>query len=212
MHDNVTIALLTFLAASAVLTITPGLDTVLVVRTAVVEGPRRAAAAALGICCGLLLWGVAVALGVGALLAASSLAYAALRWAGAAYLVWLGLTLLLRPRREVPRAVPPALGDRRMGTWFMRGLLSNLTNPKVGVFYVTFLPQFVPSGMPVAPFIALLAAIHVTEGIVWLTLLILATRSMASLLLRPAVTRFLDRLTGAVLIGAGLRFAVEGRR
>ncbi len=83
-----TIALLTFALAAAVLTITPGVDTALVLRTAAVEGPRRAMAAAFGICCGLLLWGLAVALGIGALLAASFLAYTVLRWVGAAYLVW----------------------------------------------------------------------------------------------------------------------------
>jgi threonine/homoserine/homoserine lactone efflux protein len=206
------IALLTFTLAAAVLTITPGVDTALVLRTAAVEGPRRALSAALGICCGLLLWGLAVAIGIGALLAASSLAYTALRWIGAAYLVWLGLTFLLRPHQEAPRldAAPVRLGGR--AKWFARGLLSNLTNPKVGVFYVTFLPQFVPPGVAAAPFIALLVAIHVTEGVLWLILVILATRSVARYLRRPAVGRALERLTGALLVGFGLRLAVEGRR
>ena len=209
---SLTIALLTFLAASAVLTVTPGLDTALVLRTAAVEGPRRAASAAVGICCGLLLWGSAVALGLGALLAASYLAYTVLRWLGAAYLVWLGLSLFLRPRREAPGSDAAPLADGGRAKWFVRGLLSNLTNPKVGVFYVTFLPQFVPSGVAVAPFIALLVAIHVIEGVIWLGFLILATRSVSRSLLRPTVTRALDRLTGGVLVGAGLRLAVEGRR
>jgi threonine/homoserine/homoserine lactone efflux protein len=177
---NPTVALLTFLAASVVLTVTPGLDTALVLRTTAVEGPRRAAFAALGICCGLLLWGLAVALGLGALLAASYLAYTVLRWVGAAYLVWLGLSLLLRPRREAPGTDAAPSGDNGDAKWFARGLLSNLTNPKVGVFYVTFLPQFVPSGVAVAPFIALLVAIHVTEGVIWLGLLIVATRSISA--------------------------------
>ncbi len=154
---------------------------------------------------------MAVALGIGALLAASSLAYTALRWVGAAYLVWLGLTLLLRPH-QAPCIDAVALAHRATAKWFARGLLSNLTNPKVGVFYVTFLPQFVPPGVAVAPFIALLVAIHVTEGVLWLMLLILATRSMARLLRRPAVVRVLERLTGAILVGFGLRLAVEGQR
>ena len=207
-----TIALLTFAIAAAVLTITPGVDTALVLRTVAVEGPRRALAAAFGICCGLLLWGLAVALGIGALLAASSLAYTVLRWVGAAYLVWLGLTLLLRPHQEAPSldAVPPAQPSAMK--WFARGLLSNLTNPKVGVFYVTFLLQFVPPGVAVAPFIALLVTLHVAEGVLWLTFLIVATRSIARLLRRPAVVRVLERLTAAILIGFGLRLAFEGRR
>ncbi len=207
-----TIALLTFALAAAVLTITPGVDTALVLRTAAVEGPRRAMAAAFGICCGLLLWGLAVALGIGALLAASFLAYTVLRWVGAAYLVWLGLTLLLRPHQEAASIDAVPLAHTRAVKWFARGLLSNLTNPKVGVFYVTFLPQFVPPGVAVAPFIALLVAIHVTEGVLWLMLLIVATRSIARLLRRPAVVRVLERLTGAILVGFGLRLAFEGRR
>ncbi len=203
-----TIALLTFTLAAAVLTITPGMDTALVLRTAAAEGPRRAVSAVFGICCGLLLWGLAVALGVGALLAASSLAHTVLRWVGAVYLIWLGLTLLRRPH-QAPHIDAVTLGHRGSANWFARGLLTNLTNPKVGVFYVTFLPQFVPPGVPVTPFIALLVAIHVAEGVLWLTLLAFATRSLASLLHRPAVARALDRLTGVILVGAGLRLAIE---
>lgn len=107
-------------------------------------------------------------------------------------------------------AVPLAHGGT--AKWFARGLLSNLTNPKVGVFYVTFLPQFVPPGVAVASFIALLVAIHVTEGVLWLMLLILATRSIAHLLRRPAVVRVLERLTGFILVGFGLRLAFERPR
>src|SRR2546422_269904 len=207
-----TIALLTFAAAAAVLATTPGVDTALVLRTGAVEGPRRAVAAAFGICCGLLLWGLGVALGIGALLAASSLAYTVLRWVGAAYLVWLGLILLLRPHQEARAidAAPPAQPSAMK--WFARGLLSNLTNPKVGVFYVTFLPQFVPPGVAVAPFIALLVTMHVAEGVLWLTFLIVATRSIARLLRRPAIVRVLERLPPAILPGFGLRLAFEGGR
>jgi len=207
-----TIARLTFAVAAAVLTITPGVDTALVLRTGAVEGPRRAVSAAFGICCGLLLWGLAVAFGVGALLAASSLAYTVLRWVGAAYLVWLGLTLLLRPHQEVRDIDAVPLAQPSTMKWFARGLLSNLTNPKVGVFYVTFLPQFVPPGVAVAPFIALLVTIHVAEGVLWLTLLIVATRSIARFLRRPAIVRVLERLTAAILLGFGSRLAFEGGR
>jgi RhtB (resistance to homoserine/threonine) family protein len=206
-----TSALITFGLAAAVLTITPGMDTMLVLRTAAVEGSRRAVSALLGICCGLLIWGLAVALGVGALMAVSSFAYTVLRWVGAAYLVWLGLTLL-RHSHQTPLIDSAPLANGGSPKWFTRGLMTNLTNPKVGVFYVTFLPQFVPPGVPVAPFIVLLAAIHIAEGILWLMLLIYATRSTARLLRRPAVTRALDRFTGAILVGVGLRLAVEGRR
>jgi threonine/homoserine/homoserine lactone efflux protein len=221
------VAVLAFAAAAAVLIITPGLDTALVLRATAVEGPRLAAATSLGICCGLLIWGLAVALGFGALLAASHVAYTILRGFGAAYLIWLGAHLVSRSHRGVPDrdhaprtlANEPAIGreiilayDRGAAAWFARGLLSNLTNPKVGVFYVTFLPQFVPAGVAVGPFVALLVAVHIAETISWLAALIIATRSMAGFLHRPTVTRALDRFTGTVLIGAGLRLAFEGRR
>ncbi len=206
-----TTALMTFALAAALLTITPGLDTALILRAAAVAGPRRALAAAAGICCGLLIWGLVVALGLGTLLAASEIAYAALRWAGAAYLLWLGVNALLWPRShfDLHGAAGPSKDDS--ARWFGRGLLTNLLNPKVGVFYVTFLPQFVPAGVSVAPFVALLVGIHAAEGIVWLSLLVLATRPLATLLRRPAIARGLDRLTGLVLIGFGLRIALEHR-
>ncbi|HEV7383869.1 MAG TPA: LysE family translocator, partial [Phenylobacterium sp.] len=148
-------ALSAYVVAAGVLTLTPGLDTALVLRTAAVEGPKRAGLAALGIIGGCLVWGAAVALGLGALLAASSLAFTVLKWAGAAYLVWLGLNLILKPRDkfELSNGAPSAGGDF---IWMRRGLLTNLLNPKVGVFYISFLPQFLPTGVAPAPFIFLL--------------------------------------------------------
>ena len=210
---SVTVALLAFIAAGTILIVTPGPDTALVLRTAAVEGPRRGAYTAAGICFGLLFWGLAAVLGIAAVLAASHLAYMVLRVIGAARLVWLGLHLLLRHRsRTTTAAAGVTVTDAGARAWFIRGLVSNLTNPKAGVFFVTFLPQFVPPGVAVAPFIALLLLIHVVLSVIWLGFLIAATRSVGRLLQRPAVSRALDRVTGAVLIGAGLRLAVEGRR
>ncbi len=108
----------------------------------------------------MLVWGLAASAGLGALLAASELAYDAVRIAGAVYLVVLGARMILRPRRDglVTSGAGAATeeGSSRR-TAFLRGLLTNLLNPKVGVFYVTFLPQFVPAGVPVVPFSVLLA-------------------------------------------------------
>ncbi|MFZ6762823.1 MULTISPECIES: LysE family translocator [Acetobacterales] len=205
---TITQSLLAFLLAAGLLTVTPGLDTALVLRTATAEGARQAARAAFGINLGCLLWGAAVALGLGALLAASQLAFEALRWAGAAYLCWLGLRLLWRPRERF--AVEPAATGLRLG-WFARGLLSNLLNPKIGVFYISFLPQFVPAGLPAAPWTFLLAVLHVAMGIAWCAALILASQPLGRLLRRPAVLRWMDRLTGGVFIGFGVHLAL-GRR
>lgn len=203
-------ALSAYVVAAGLLTLTPGLDTALILRTAAVEGPKRAAFAALGINIGCLIWGAAVALGLGALLAASTLAFNVLKWIGAAYLLWLGLNLLLKPRDRFEVAA----GDRRGGgdlTWMRRGFLTNLLNPKVGVFYVSFLPQFLPTGVQAAPFIFLLAVIHVILGSCWSATLILATRPIAGVLQRAAVVRWLDRVTGGLFLAFGVRLALERR-
>jgi len=203
-------ALLAFSFAAFLLTITPGLDTALVLRTAATEGPRRAFAAALGIGMGCLVWGVAAACGAGALLTASELAYTALKWAGAAYLVWIGIKMILKPRESFePGAIAPTDGGAMAS--LRRGLLTNLLNPKVGVFYISFLPQFVPTGANPATFGVLLAVLHVVMGLIWAGLLIAATAPLAGLLREASVIRGLDRITGGVFIAFGLRLALERR-
>ena len=201
-------ALIAFTLAAGLLTMTPGLDTALVLRTAAVEGPRRALLAGAGICLGCLTWGLGTAIGLGALLSVSRFAYGALRLAGACYLIVLGVRMILRAPRRL------ALGDDspdRAARWFTRGLLTNLLNPKVGVFYVTFLPQFVPAGVSVTWFSMLLAGIHATEGILWFALLTLATRPLANWLDRPRVARTIDRTTGVMLVGFGVGLVLERR-
>jgi threonine/homoserine/homoserine lactone efflux protein len=196
--------------AAALLTLTPGLDTALILRTAAVEGPKRATLAAVGIVSGCLVWGAAVAVGLGALLAASHLAFTALKWAGAAYLVWLGVNLIAKPRSgfDLAAGAPSPDGDF---AWMRRGLLTNLLNPKIGVFYISFLPQFLPAGVQPAPFIFLLAAIHATLGLTWFACMIAATRPIAGALKKAGVVRWLDRLTGGVFLGFGLRLALDRR-
>jgi threonine/homoserine/homoserine lactone efflux protein len=203
-------ALIAFSIAAGLLTITPGLDTALVLRTAAAEGAKRAWLATAGICLGVLGWGAIAAVGLGALLAASRLAFEILKWAGAAYLVWLGLNLILRPRTEFRLAN----GGARPGTdagWLWKGALNNLLNPKAGVFYVSFLPQFVPSHVPAAAFMFGLAGLHAVMGLAWYGALIGATRPIAGALQKAAVVRWLDRLTGGVFLGFGVRLGLERR-
>lgn len=195
--------ILAFLVAATILTLTPGVDTAMVLRAATVEGKRPAILAALGIALGCLVWGGAVAIGLGGLLRASDLAYTAVKLAGALYLVWLGLKLLLRPRTGVSGEGVPA--DQTGASSFMRGFLTNLLNPKVGVFYVTFLPQFVPHGASVAVSTFMLALIHVVLGLVWFAVLIAATIPLGRALRRPRVVEALDRLTGAIFIAFGAK-------
>ncbi|HEX5207397.1 MAG TPA: LysE family translocator [Steroidobacteraceae bacterium] len=202
-------ALIAFCIAAGLLTITPGLDTALVLRTAAAEGPRGAALAALGIVAGCLTWGAAVALGLGALLAASHLAFDVLKWAGALYLIWLGLNLLFKPRSRFGIELDePVSSSPRNRSWLGRGYLTNLLNPKVGVFYVSFLPQFLPAHVAAGPFIFLLAALHAVMGLAWFGLLIVATRPIARALKRPAVIRRLDRMTGVVFLSFGVKLAL----
>ena len=202
-------SLVAFFAAASLLTIAPGLDTALVLRTAATRGSRSAALAGLGIATGCFGWAALVALGLGALLAASQLAYTTLRWMGAAYLVWTGYKILRHPRQSF---LPPAATPGDQGVAFTTGLLTNLLNPKVGVFYVSFLPQFVPEGIAVAPYILLLGAIHAALGLIWFTSLILATRPLASFLRHPRVVQTCDRLTGGMFVAFGVGLALQSRR
>lgn len=202
-------SLAAFIAAAGLLTIAPGLDTALVLRTAATLGPRRAALAGLGIAAGCFGWAILVALGLGALLAASQAAYTTLRWVGAAYLVWIGYKLLRHPRGSF---LPERAAGDGQRVAFTTGLLTNLLNPKVGVFYVSFLPQFVPQGVSAAPYMLLLGAIHAVLGLIWFGCLIVATRPLARFLARPAVVRNCDRLTGGMFMAFGVGLALQSRR
>ncbi len=201
-------SLIAFVLAAGLVTLTPGLDTALVLRAAAAEGRRAGAFAALGIAAGCLVWGAAVALGLGALLAASGQVFALLRVAGAAYLIWMGARLALSPRsRFVADDAPPPAGHP-----FRRGLFTNLLNPKVGVFYVSFFPGFVPTGMPFGPWCFLLAVIHVALGLAWFAVLIGATHRVRGLLSRPGAVKLIDRVTGLVFIGFGADLALTRLR
>jgi threonine/homoserine/homoserine lactone efflux protein len=214
---TVTHALITFLGASCLLTIAPGLDTALVLRTAAVSGARRAMSAGTGICLGCLTWGCIASLGLGALLAASQIGYNILRILGACYLVFLGIKIFVQSDASfltVEDSVRTEVREWKEDSkhWFLRGLFTNLLNPKVGVFYVTFLPLFIPAGVNAARFSMLLASIHATEGILWFVVLVTATRSFSSILQKPEVAKSLNRATGAIFTGFGAKLLFEKTR
>ncbi|HEX4846603.1 MAG TPA: LysE family translocator [Novosphingobium sp.] len=204
-------ALFAFTGTAALLTITPGLDTALVLRTAAVEGGRSALLAALGIAAGCLAWGLAAGVGLGALLAASQLAYEALRWVGAGYLLLLGVRLIRAPRNALDLASATNQADTAAPNWLVRGFLTNLLNPKVGLFYVSFLPQFIPAGSSVLGWSIMLASIHNVLGLIWFAALIAATRPLTAALQRPAVIAWLDRITGAIFVAFAARLALASR-
>ncbi len=203
--------LFSFLFAITILTLTPGFDTALVLRTAIAQGWQRAWATALGVTLGCLLWGIAVGLGLGALLMASEIAYNLLKWLGAAWLCYLGIRLLVTPRQQSPAVAQPAVRQQGYLACFSRGLMGNLLNPKVGVFYVTFLPQFIPAGASVALWCSLMALAHMLLGLVWNAALIGGSHFFAGHLQKPAVLKVMDRLTGCVFIGFAAKLALSRR-
>jgi len=210
-------ALLSFTLAAGLLTITPGLDTALVLRTAAVEGRKQAMLAGIGICSGCLFWGAAASFGLSALLAVSGFAYSVLRIVGAVYLGYLGIKLVIRAFKSTSsnNAVVAVLQEdhgRDSSQWLKRGLLTNLLNPKVGVFYLSFLPQFIPTGVAVWSFSILLTLIHATEGLLWFLLLTNTTELMSSWLKQRRVVMALDSVMGAVLIAFGLKLALDKAR
>lgn len=204
LFDN----LLAFTFAATLLTLTPGLDTALILRTATVEGKQQAFRAVLGINAGCLLWGAGVAFGLGALVAVSELAFNLLKYCGAAYLAWLGLNLLLRPRRALS---PLATDSQPTTNWFLRGLLGNVLNPKVGIFYVSFLPQFIPQGQSLVVWTFALVGIHGVLGLLWSSVLIGATQPLAVLLRREQVVKWMDRATGMIFVLFAARLAFSKR-
>lgn len=209
-------SVLAFAAVAAVVTVTPGIDTALVLRTALASGTGAGVLVAAGTGAGLLVWGLATALGVSLLVTASEVGYDILRAAGAVWLVLLGARAIAAarlPHGEIEE--PPTADPLQRGPAPLRcvrtGLVSNLLNPKVGVFYVTALPQFVPAGASVLAVTMVLAAVHVVEGLLWLGLVAWGAGRARDLLSRDAVRRGMERLTGVVLIAFGVRLALQRR-
>lgn len=205
-------ALLSFAVVAGLLTIIPGLDTALVLRAAISKGRGYAFATAVGINTGALIWGIAAAIGASALLAASEVGYRVLTLAGAAYMVWLGASMIWKSfRRQESRDLPAAVRNGA-ATWlhgWLIGVGTNLLNPKVGVFYLATIPLFIPAGTPPLLMGVLLALVHTTLGFVWFTAIIVGTGFASRWLSGARSTRIVDRTTGGVLIGFGVTLALQ---
>jgi threonine/homoserine/homoserine lactone efflux protein len=200
-----TTALLSFTFVALLTVITPGLETLLVLRTALLVGRRAAMGVVVGSTLGCLVWATAGLIGLTALLQASELAYDVVRWLGAGYLIYLGVKALWNSRRPVevdePAPVPSVRAAVRVG------LLTNLLNPKPGVFYISLLPQFLPVGQPAWG--GVLVAIHLGIGLLWFPILITAAGRARAFLLRQRL--LLDRLSASALIAFGLKTAADVR-
>jgi threonine/homoserine/homoserine lactone efflux protein len=204
-------AVVTFALVALALTLTPGLDSALVLRSALTKGRREAVATGAGIIAGLFVWGAAAAVGVSALLTASRLAYDVLRFAGAAYLVWFGLRLLVRAVRGTVDGAPGGVVQASAWRAARQGLTTNLLNPKVGVFYVALLPQFIPPHDNPLAVGLLLAGEHGLITVVWFAVLIVLASVLGRWLRRPATVRVIDGVTGTALLGFGLKLALSDR-
>ncbi|MGC1061674.1 LysE family translocator [Pantoea agglomerans] len=201
-------SLFAFSLAALLLTLTPGLDTALILRTACAEGGKKAFHAALGIDAGCFVWGALVALGLGALLAVSEMAYTVLKVCGAVYLSWLGLQLLIRPRSSFSDDDD---NNGSQGNWFIRGMLGNVLNPKMGIFYVSFLPQFIPAGHSPLIWTFILVSIHVSIGTIWSLILILSTHFASAALKKRRVVQVMDRATGGLFLCFAAKLAMSAR-
>lgn len=203
---------LAFCAVAALVTISPGPDTFLVIRNTLGGGVRGGIATVLGIVSGGTVHALLAALGLTLILVQSAQAFFWVKLLGAAYLVYLGVQSLrqgLRPAAASAPLAAKAVSSRRRA--FVEGFVTNALNPKVAVFYFAFLPQFISPGDAVALKSLLLAGIHYAMGLVWLSGIALAVSRAASVLTRPAVRRGLDIATGTIFAGLGLKLALEQR-
>ncbi len=201
--------LLPFLAIAMLLIVIPGPDTAMVTKNALVGGRRAGVLAALGVAIGLTIWTAAAALGIAALLHASAPAFDALKVAGAVYLTWIGIQML-RSRGLV--GDEPGAGKGTSGARALRqGVISDLGNPKIAVFFTSLLPQFVHGDGPTFAPLLLLGAMFAVLTLLWLAVYALAVGHASEWLRRPRVRRALDRFTGVVLIAFGVRLALEHR-
>lgn len=221
---------------AVLLTVSPGPDFAVVLRTSLGSGRRSALCSALGTAAGCFVWGLAGAAGLTAMLSASQAAYDALRVAGALYLMWLGFQALRSARRsskaargteagapvpevgaacsEAGAALPePGPAGRQSPLQaFRTGLLTNVLNPKVGVVYMSLLPQFIPPDAPVVTTTLLLVAVHAVLGFVWLGGIAFAVHRARAFFQRPRVRRRMDQATGGVLLALGAAVGVETAR
>ena len=202
-----TASLLAFIPVALLLTLLPGADTALVTRNALTVGRTGARWTIVGIMTGCLIHATASALGLSAILATSARAYETVKLVGAAYLVWIGVQSI-RNAERAQRVEGPARID---GHPFMQGFLTNILNPKVALFYLTFLPQFIPAGAPVLRTSLLLAMIHNLLGFAWLSLYARFVDRMRVALTRPVVKAWLERVTGGALVALGARLAWDRR-
>ncbi len=205
--------LLVFIGVAAIVIVIPGPDTAVVTKNILVHGRRTAFGTSLGVSAGLSVWTVAAAVGVASVVRASEVAFTVLKLIGAAYLVWLGVQALRAAGHADSDLRPSTAKKPAMGALggFRQGFLSDLGNPKIGIFFTSLLPQFMAPGHSVLLPSLALGAVFVLMTLLWLSVYCLVAAQAAQTLQRPRVKAAMDRVTGVVLIALGLRLAIEHR-
>ena len=202
-----------FLLVAIVVIVTPGVDTALVTKNALVHGRRAAVATSIGVNVGITFWTLAATAGLAAIVSRSAVAFDAIKLIGAAYLLYVGLRALMasrRPSTAEPSEPAPSRALSERGA-FRQGLISNLANPKIAVLFTGLLPQFVTPHGPVALKLLVLGLIFNVMGFTWLTTYAFLAARGRGLLTRPRPRQLLDRFSGIALIGLGARLAIERR-
>lgn len=202
-------SILTFAGAACLIAMVPGPSTAVILRRSVLHGRTSGMVTVLGNEAGVLLWGLAAAFGLSAVLVASEIAYHVMRIAGAAFLIWMGAQALWRARRG--NTADEETDDGRVSHWraFRLGLLTNAANPKAGVFAVSLLPQFVPSGAPVLPMLLVFSVMWALIDLIWYFGLVWLAGRVRATFQRPAVRRRMEQVSGTVLVALGVRLAAQ---
>jgi threonine/homoserine/homoserine lactone efflux protein len=206
--------LIAFIGIAALVICTPGPDTAMTIRNALLGGRSAGLATALGVSTGLAIWALATSAGLVALLIASEPLFLAVKYAGAAYLIWLGVQSLraaFGPGGLQQAIAEPTARGLRPRQAYMQGVVSDLSNPKIAAFFSSMLPQFAPAGATDFISLAGLGLLFSAMTLLWLTGYALATARMADALRRPRIRRTLDGITGVTLIGLGVKLAAEER-
>ena len=203
--------LLAFIGVSALVIMTPGPDTAVTVRGAFAGGRASGIWTALGVASGQMLWSSATSVGLVAVLTASEPLFLTLKYVGAAYLIFLGAQALraaARPGSDTNDLAASSVPPTRWAA-LTRGLLSDLGNPKMAVFFASLLPQFAPPGHATVLALMALGTLFATLTVIWLAIYATVTARAGDVSRRPSVRRAIDAVTGAVLIGVGARIATE---
>ena len=203
-----------FLAIATLLALTPGPDTALLTRNALIGGRRAGVFTILGIGTGLVVWTLAASVGIAAVLRASEPAFVAVKVVGSAYLIFLGVQALWAAFRGVgPRVPLSSAGTHRIPSRlaFRQGAICNLGNPKIAIFFTSFLPQFARGDHPSFTALLILALAFSAIGLAWLSLYNLVLAQAGAYFRRPTVRRAVEGITGTVLVGFGVRLAAEQR-